>query len=47
MTTLAQAELSSQPEILKCIAQELGLHFGIYARVVKNGKVKLKDKVSI
>jgi uncharacterized protein YcbX len=46
MVTFPQAELVKAPHILRYIAQELGLCFGVYAEVVKPGAIKLGDLIS-
>jgi MOSC domain-containing protein YiiM len=39
------AKLPKAPEIVKTIYGELGSKFGVYARVVRPGKVRLGDRV--
>lgn len=45
MTTLAQSDLPDDPRILRCIAQESELLFGVYAEVVTPGCVTCGDPV--
>jgi hypothetical protein len=45
MTTLGQDDLPADPEVLRCIAQEAGLQFGVYAEVVKPGRIAAGDAV--
>ncbi len=46
MTTLAQGDLPDDPGVLRCIAQEADLEFGVYAEVVEPGAVASGDPVS-
>lgn len=46
MTTLAQASLPFDPGVLRCIAQEADLQFGVYAEVVRPGRIAVGDAVS-
>jgi uncharacterized protein YcbX len=45
MTTLAQSGLPDDPRILRCIAQESELQFGVYADVVTPGRVSCGEPV--
>ena len=45
MTTLAQDDLPAEPKVLRCIAQEADLQFGVYAEVVKPGRIAAGDAV--
>jgi len=47
MTTLNQSELPRDPKVLKCIASESGIVFGVYADVIKGGIVRKNDSVSV
>lgn len=47
MTTFAQADLPSDPKILRCIAQEAGEQFGVYADVVQPGRISRGDEVRL
>ena len=47
MTTLAQDDLPADPGILRCIAQEADLQFGVYAEVVEPGTIAGGDPVSL
>ena len=47
MITLEQENLESEPEILRTVSKHYDLNFGVYASVVKTGKISLKDKVGI
>ena len=47
MITLAQAKLAYRPEILKAVAQQFDLNFGVYARVVSAGAIKLGDQMEL
>jgi uncharacterized protein len=45
MTTLAQADLPSDPAVLRAIAQHADAQFGVYAEVVAPGRIALGDSV--
>jgi uncharacterized protein YcbX len=45
MTTSAQTDLPFDPKILRCIAQEAGEDFGVYAEVLQPGRVARGDSV--
>jgi uncharacterized protein YcbX len=45
MTTSAQTDLPFDPKILRCIAQEAGEDFGVYAEVLQPGRVSRGDPV--
>ena len=45
MTTLAQAELPADARVLKCIARDADLQFGVYAEVVAPGTIACGDIV--
>jgi uncharacterized protein YcbX len=47
MTTLPQSELPKDPAILRCVAQEAGLNFGVYAQVLRPGTVAVGAPVSL
>lgn len=47
MTISAQADLPFDPGILRCIAQEAGEDFGVYAEVVQPGRISRGDAVSV
>jgi uncharacterized protein len=47
MTTLAQSDLPADPKVLRCIAQDAGLQFGVYAEVVEPGRVVNGDAISL
>jgi uncharacterized protein YcbX len=47
MTALAQADLPSDAGVLRCIAQEAGLQFGVYAEVLEPGRVAAGDAVAL
>jgi uncharacterized protein YcbX len=47
MTTLEQTDLAGDPRVLRCIAQEAGLHFGVYAEVLTSGRVSAGEAVTI
>lgn len=47
MTTLEQADLPGDPRVLRCIAGESGLQFGVYAEVLAPGRVCAGAAVSI
>jgi uncharacterized protein len=45
MTGFAQQELVTDAEILKTIKKESNLNFGVYARVIKTGIIRIGDRV--
>lgn len=45
MTTLAQGDLPEDAKVLRCLAQEAGAEFGVYAEVVKPGRIAAGDPV--
>lgn len=45
MTTLEQSDLPADPRILRCIAQDGDLQFGVYAEVVAPGRISSGDSV--
>jgi uncharacterized protein YcbX len=45
MTTFAQAELRSEPRLLKHLSEAYGLCLGVYANVIQGGEVSLSDSV--
>ena len=47
MVAFAQAELPYDARILKCIAQEAALHFGVYAEVLVPGRITRGDSVTV
>ena len=47
MITIDQPGLDSRPEILKLVAQQFGLNFGVYAKVVSTGAVSVGEQVEI
>lgn len=47
MTTSAQSDLPFDPKILRCIAQEAGEDFGVYAEVSQPGRISRGDEVTI
>ena len=47
MTTAAQTDLPFDPKILRCIAQEAGEDFGVYAEVLQPGTMSRGDEVSV
>jgi uncharacterized protein YcbX len=47
MTTAAQTDLPFDPKILRCIAQEAGEDFGVYAEVLQPGTISRGDEVSV
>lgn len=47
MTTSAQTDLPFDPKILRCIAQEAGEDFGVYAEVLQPGRISRGDEVTI
>ena len=47
MTVAPQADLPFDPRILRCIAQEAGEDFGVYAEVLQPGRISRGDAVTI
>lgn len=47
MTTFAQTDLPFDPKILRCIAQEAGEDFGVYAEVLQPGRISRGDEVTV
>ena len=47
MVAFAQAELSYDARILRCITQEAALHFGVYAEVLGLGRITRGDSVTV
>lgn len=47
MTTFAQTDLPFDPKILRCIAQEAGEDFGVYAEVLQPGRIARGDEVTV
>jgi uncharacterized protein YcbX len=47
MVAFAQAELPYDARILRCIAQEAALHFGVYAKVLVPGRINRGDSVTV
>ena len=47
MTVAAQADLPFDPKILRCIAQEAGEDFGVYAEVLHPGRISCGDTVIV
>jgi uncharacterized protein YcbX len=47
MTTSAQTDLPFDPKILRCIAQEAGEDFGVYAEVLQPGTISRGDEVTV
>jgi uncharacterized protein YcbX len=47
MTTSAQTDLPFDPKILRCIAQEAGEEFGVYAEVLQAGRISRGDPVTL
>jgi len=47
MTTVEQTDLPDDPKILRCIAQEAGLQFGVYADVLTPGRVSTGEAIAI
>ena len=45
MTTFDQLDLPADPDVLRCIAQEAALQFGVYAEVVTPGRIARGDSV--
>lgn len=47
MTTLEQADLPDDPRVLRCIAQDAGLQFGVYAEVLAPGRISVGEAVTV
>lgn len=47
MVTMKQGDIQNKPEIIKHISQELDLHFGVYAKVLSAGDIRVGDKVEV
>lgn len=47
MTTLAQGDLPDDLNILQTLAKENERNFGVYAEVIRTGKIQVGDKVEI
>lgn len=47
MTTLPQAELPNNPEIMRWIAKESDRNFGVYAKVIQSGNIFSNDDVHL
>lgn len=47
MTVAPQADLPFDPRILRCIAQEAGEDFGVYAEVLQPGRIAKGDVVTV
>ena len=47
MTTLAQADLPKDPEILKTVAQHNHVQVGVYASVVQAGTIRIGDTITV
>jgi len=47
MTTVEQTDLPDDPKILRCIAQEAGLQFGVYADVLTPGRVSTGEAIAV
>jgi uncharacterized protein YcbX len=47
MVNFAQSELPAEPKVLRHIAREGNLQFGVYAEVLKTGKVRRGDPATI
>jgi MOSC domain-containing protein YiiM len=45
MTGLEQQELAADAEIIKTIKKKSNLNFGVYARVIKTGIIRIGDRV--
>lgn len=45
MTTLAQGDLPEDAKVLRCLAQDAAVQFGVYAEVVQPGRVAAGDPV--
>jgi uncharacterized protein YcbX len=47
MTILEQSDLPSDPSVLRCVAQDAELKFGVYAEVVTLGRIAAGDVVTL
>jgi uncharacterized protein len=47
MTTFAQGDLPFDPQVLRCIAQEAGEDFGVYAEVIEPGRIARGDSLAV
>ncbi|WP_428911575.1 MOSC domain-containing protein [Niallia sp. Krafla_26] len=47
MTTLAQGDLPQDPDVLRSIVKNNAGSFGVYATVLKTGKVRVGDKIEV
>ncbi len=47
MTTLPQADLPKDPGILRAAAQHNNVHVGVYANVIRGGRVQRGDRVEL
>jgi uncharacterized protein YcbX len=47
MITLEQSDLDASPEIVKWVSKNYGLHFGVYASVIKTGTISLGDSITV
>ncbi|MCK7614033.1 MOSC domain-containing protein [Roseibium sediminicola] len=47
MVTMAQDDLTFAPQILRKIAQQFDVHFGVYAKVLRPGSISLGDAVAV
>ena len=45
MTTLEQNDLPADPGILRCLAEDADLQFGVYAEVVTPGRIAFGDPI--
>ncbi len=45
--TMDPDSLEKDPSLLKIVNKEFGLHFGVYASVVKTGQITIGDKVEL
>ncbi|MFS8184340.1 MOSC domain-containing protein [Pseudovibrio denitrificans] len=47
MVTIAQDDLEFEPDILRTIARDFDVKFGIYAKVVQSGRIAVGQEVSV
>ena len=47
MTTQAQEGLAKDPSVLRSIVKEADQNLGIYASVVKSGRIAKRDRVEL
>jgi uncharacterized protein YcbX len=47
MVALAQSDLPAEPSVLRCITEQAGLTFGVYAKVVSSGVIRRNDTVTL